>query len=36
VFKTEDLSDAEAQAITEGGMDSRHDHLDAELDQNAG
>jgi PHD/YefM family antitoxin component YafN of YafNO toxin-antitoxin module len=33
VFKTEDLSDAEIQAITEGGMDPRHNHLDAELEQ---
>jgi len=27
VFKTEDLSEAEIQAITQGGMDARHDHL---------
>ncbi|MDE1905894.1 MAG: type II toxin-antitoxin system Phd/YefM family antitoxin [Rhodospirillales bacterium] len=33
VFKTEDLSEAEIQAITQGGMDARHDHLNAELDQ---
>lgn len=32
VFKTEELSDAELQAITEGGMDPRHDHLNAELE----
>jgi PHD/YefM family antitoxin component YafN of YafNO toxin-antitoxin module len=32
VFKTEELSDAEIQAITEGGMDARHDHLNAELE----
>jgi hypothetical protein len=31
-FKTEDLSAAELDAITEGGMDPRHDHLDAELE----
>ena len=36
VFKTEDLSDAEVRAITGGGMDPRHDHLDAELEQDAG
>ncbi len=33
VFKTEDLSEAEMQAITQGGMDARHDHLNTELDQ---
>jgi prevent-host-death family protein len=33
VFKTEDLSEAEIQAITQGSMDVRHDHLNAELDQ---
>ncbi len=32
VFKTEELSEAELQAITEGGMDPRHDHLNAELE----
>lgn len=32
VFKTEALSEAELQAITEGGMDPRHDHLNAELE----
>ena len=32
VFKTEDLSDAELAALTEGGMDPRHDHLNAELE----
>jgi prevent-host-death family protein len=36
VFKTEDLSEAEIQAITQGGMDARHDHLNAELDQDIG
>lgn len=33
VFKTENLSEAEIHAITEGGIDARHDHLNAELDQ---
>lgn len=32
VFRTEELSDAELQAITEGGMDPRHYHLNAELE----
>jgi len=32
VFKTEELSEAELQTITEGGMDPRHDHLNAELE----
>jgi prevent-host-death family protein len=32
VFKAEELSDAEIKAITEGGMDARHDHLNAELE----
>lgn len=32
VFRTEDLSQAEIQAITQGRMDTRHDHLNAELD----
>jgi hypothetical protein len=32
VFRTEDLTDAELQALTEGGMDPRHDHLNAELE----
>lgn len=36
VFKTEDLSEAEIQAITQGSMDARHDHLNAELDQDIG
>ena len=36
VFKTEDLSEAEIQAITQGGMDARRDHLNAELDQGIG
>ena len=36
VLKTEDLSDAEVQANTESGMDSCHDHLNAELEQDAG
>ena len=31
-FKTEELSATELAAITEGGMDPRHDHLDAELE----
>jgi hypothetical protein len=31
VFRTEDLSAAELAAITEGGMDARHNHLNAEL-----
>jgi PHD/YefM family antitoxin component YafN of YafNO toxin-antitoxin module len=31
VFITAELSDAEVKAITEGGMDPRHDHLNAEL-----
>jgi prevent-host-death family protein len=32
VFKTEELSEAEIKAITEGGMDARHNHLNAELE----
>jgi hypothetical protein len=36
VLKTEDLSEAEIQAITQGGMDARHDHLNAELDPDIG
>ena len=36
VIKTEDLSEAEIQAITQGGMDARHDYLNAELDQDIG
>jgi len=32
VFKTEDLSQTEIDAITEGGMDPIHNHLNAELD----
>ncbi len=36
VFKTEDLSEAEIQAITQGGMDARHDHLNAELEPDIG
>jgi prevent-host-death family protein len=32
VFKTEELSEADIKAITEGGMDARHDHLNAELE----
>lgn len=31
-FKAEDLADAEVQAITSGGMDPIHDHLNAELE----
>jgi PHD/YefM family antitoxin component YafN of YafNO toxin-antitoxin module len=31
VLKAEELSDAELAAITEFGMDPRHDHLNAEL-----
>lgn len=31
VFKTQDLSDDELKALTEGAMDARHNHLDAEL-----
>ncbi len=31
-FKTEELSATELAAITEGGMDPRHNHLDAELE----
>jgi PHD/YefM family antitoxin component YafN of YafNO toxin-antitoxin module len=33
VLKTEELGEAEIQAITQGGMDERLDHLNAELDQ---
>lgn len=36
VFRTEDLSDAEIQAVTQSSMDPRHDHLNAELDQDSG
>ena len=32
VFRTEELSDAEIQAMTEGEMDPRHNHLNAELE----
>lgn len=32
VFRTEDLTEGEVAAITEGGMDPRHDHLNAELE----
>ena len=32
VFKTEELSDAELNAMTDGGMDPRHDHLNTELE----
>ncbi len=32
VFKSEELSEAELKAITEGGMDPRHNHLNAELE----
>jgi PHD/YefM family antitoxin component YafN of YafNO toxin-antitoxin module len=35
VFPTETLSEAELLALTEGGMDPRHDHLNAELDRDA-
>jgi prevent-host-death family protein len=31
VFRTEELSDAELQAIANTEMDPRHNHLDAEL-----
>jgi len=31
VIRVEDLSDADVAQIAEGRMDSRHDHLDAEL-----
>jgi hypothetical protein len=34
VFKTDDLSETEILAITQGGMDARHDHLNAEIEQN--
>jgi prevent-host-death family protein len=30
-FKTEDLNDTELIAITQGAMDTRHDHFDDEL-----
>lgn len=36
VFKAEDLAEEEARAIAEGVMDSRHDHLNADLAQDAG
>ena len=32
VIKTEELSATELQSIAKGGMDTRHDHLNAELD----
>jgi hypothetical protein len=32
VFRTNELSDADLRAITEGGMDDRHAHLNAELE----
>ena len=32
VFKTEELSDAELNAMTDGGMDPRHNHLNTELE----
>ena len=32
VFKTDELSDAELHAMTDGGMDPRHDHLNTELE----
>jgi PHD/YefM family antitoxin component YafN of YafNO toxin-antitoxin module len=32
VFQTADLSGAELKAMTEGEMDPRHDHLNAELE----
>ncbi len=32
VFRTEELSAAELAAITEGEMDARHNHLNAELE----
>ena len=32
-FKTEDLTEAEISAVTERGMDPRHEHLNAELGQ---
>ena len=32
VRRTEDLSEAELLALTEGGMDPRHDYLNAELE----
>jgi hypothetical protein len=36
VFKTDDLTDAEIHVIAQGNMDARHDHLNAELDQDIG
>jgi len=33
VLKTEEMSEADIKAITQGTMDSRHDHLNAELGQ---
>ncbi len=36
VLATEDLSQAEIQDLTEGGMDPRHDHLNAELKPDIG
>ena len=36
VFKTEALSEAEVAAVTAGGMDARHSHLDAELEVGGG
>jgi prevent-host-death family protein len=35
-FKTENLAEAEIQAITQGAMDPRHDHLNAEFVQDHG
>jgi len=32
VFRTDELSAAELAAMTEGGMDARHNHLNAELE----
>jgi len=32
VLKTEELSEADMKAITEGGMDPRYNHLNAELE----
>jgi hypothetical protein len=32
-FKTEDLSEVEIEAIFQGEMDARHNHLNAELNQ---
>ncbi|MSP02306.1 MAG: type II toxin-antitoxin system Phd/YefM family antitoxin [Acetobacteraceae bacterium] len=35
VYRTEDLNDDELRALTEDGMDPRHEHLNAELEQDA-